>query len=98
MEQTYRAGILHGPARQYYSDGQLQIDMNFADGIAQGAYKAYYPTGQLQVEDNLANGSYSSQVKMYHKDGTPMEIPFVPSGYPSADSEESGITITETTD
>lgn len=98
MEQTYQDGILHGPAKQYYSDGQLQIDMNFADGVAQGAYKAYYPNGQLQVEDNLENGSYSSQVKMYHEDGTLMEISLVPSGCSSADSEEGGITITETED
>ena len=96
MEQTYRAGLLHGSARQYYSDGQLQIDMNFEDGVAQGPYQAYYPGGQLQVEDNLENGSYSSQVKMYHEDGTPMEITPAPSGDPSADSDEGGITITET--
>ncbi len=96
MEQTYRAGVLHGPAKQYYSDGQLQIDMSFEDGVAQGPYQAYYPGGQLQVEDNLENGSYSSQVKMYHEDGTPMEIAPAPSGDPSADSDEGGITITET--
>lgn len=95
MEQTYREGVLHGPAKQYYPDGQLQIDMNFEDGIAQGPYKAYYPNGQLQVEDNLENGSYSSQVKMYHEDGSPMEISLFSSGDASADSDESGITITE---
>ena len=94
-EQTYREGILHGPARQYYSHGQLQIDMNFENGVAQGAYKAYYPDGQLQVEDNLENGSYSSQVKMYYEDGTPMEIISAPSDDTSEDLEESGITITE---
>lgn len=98
MEQTYREGVLHGPAKQYYSDGRLQIDMNFEDGVAQGAYKSYYPSGQLQVEDNLENGSYSSQVKMYNEDGTPMEIFLSPSGDSSADSDESGITITETDD
>ena len=96
IEQTYREGVLHGPAKQYYSDGQLQIDMNFENGVAQGPYKAYYPSGQLQVEDSLENGSYSSQVKMYHEDGTLMEISLAPSGDASADSEESGITITET--
>ena len=98
MEQTYRAGVLHGPAKQYYSDGQLQIDMNFADGVAQGPYRAYYPSGQLQVEDDLENGAYSSQVKMYHEDGTPVEITLAPSGGASADSEAGGITITEMDD
>ncbi|WP_317380719.1 DUF3592 domain-containing protein [uncultured Intestinimonas sp.] len=95
-EQTYREGVLHGPAKQYYSNGQLQIDMNFEDGVAQGPYKAYYPSGQLQVEDNLEHGSYSSQVKMYHEDGTPMEISSAPFGDGAVDSDESGITITET--
>ena len=95
-EQTYREGVLHGSARQYYSDGQLQIDMNFENGVAQGPYQAYYPGGQLQVEDNLENGSYSSQVKMYYEDGTPMEISSAPSDDTSDDLEESGITITET--
>lgn len=94
-EQTYQEGVLHGPAKQYYSDGQLQIDMNFENGVAQGPYKAYYPGGQLQVEDNLENGSYSSQVKMYYEDGTPMEITSAPSDDTSEDLEESGITITE---
>ena len=94
-EQTYQEGVLHGPAKQYYSDGQLQIDMNFENGVAQGPYKAYYPGGQLQIEDYLENGSYSSQVKMYHEDDTPMEITPVPSNDASEDLEESGITITE---
>ena len=96
MEQTYRAGVLHGPAKQYYSNGQLQIDMNFVDGVAQGPYQAYYPSGQLQVEDSLENGSYSSQVKMYHEDGTPMELSLTPFGDGSDNPDESGITITET--
>lgn len=96
MEQTYRAGVLHGPAKQYYSNGQLQIDMNFVDGVAQGPYQAYYPSGQLQVEDSLENGSYSSQVKMYHEDGTPMEFSLTPFGDGSDNPDESGITITET--
>ena len=95
-EQTYCKGVLHGPAKQYYSHGQLQIDMNFENGVAQGAYKAYYPDGQLQVEDNLENGSYSSQVKMYYEDGTPMEIASAPSDDTSEDLEGNGITITET--
>lgn len=96
MEQTYRTGILHGPAKQYYSNGQLQIDMNFENGVAQGPYQAYYPSGQLQVEDSLENGLYSSQVKMYHEDGTPMELSLAPSGDGSDNPDESGITITET--
>ena len=96
MEQTYRAGVLHGPAKQYYSNGQLQIDMNFVDGVAQGPYQAYYPSGQLQVEDSLENGSYSNQVKMYHEDGTPMELSLTPFGDGSDNPDESGITITET--
>ncbi len=94
-EQTYQEGVLHGHAKQYYSDGQLQIDMNFENGVAHGPYKAYYPGGQLQVQDNFDNGSYSNQVKMYHEDGTPMEITPVPSDDTSEDLEESGITITE---
>lgn len=95
-EQTYEDGVLHGPAKQYYSDGQLQIDMNFVDGVAQGPYQAYYPSGQLQVEDELENGAYSSQVKMYHEDGTPMELSLTPSSDGSENPDESGITITET--
>ena len=94
-EQTYQDGILHGPAKQYYSDGQFQIDMNFENGIAQGPYKAYYPDGQLQVEDILDNGSYSNQVKMYYEDGTPIEIISPPYSDTSEDLDGSGIIITE---
>ena len=53
IEQTYRDGALHGPAKQYYEDGQLHIDMTYENGIPQGPYKAYYPGGQIQVEDSL---------------------------------------------
>lgn len=91
-EQTFRAGVLDGPARQYYSVGvrQLEIEMHYADGIPHGPYKTYYPNGQLQMEATLEYGSYTGEVKLYAEDGTPMESAWFP-----ASSAEGEITITE---
>ena len=95
IEQTYRDGALHGPAKQYYEDGQLHIDMTYENGIPQGPYKAYYPGGQIQVEDSLENGSYSSHVKMYEEDGTPIERTWGTSDSGIGDTKQEEVTITE---
>lgn len=94
-EQTFREGLLNGPARQYYPVGvrQLQIEMNYVDGVPEGPYKLYYPNGQLQLEAELKNGSYNGEVKTYAEDGTPVEPAWEMAADPAQEEEE--ITITE---
>ena len=43
IEQTYRDGVLHGPAKQYYENSQLHIDMTYENGIPQGLIKPITP-------------------------------------------------------
>ena len=67
---------MNGSARQYYENGQLQIDMSYSDGVPSGPYKFYYPNGQIAVDGVLENGSYRSDTKMYDEDGISItEIP-----------------------
>ncbi len=77
-EVTYIPGkIKHGPARIYYPDGTLKLELTYENGLQEGISKLYYKEGSLYQETPYENGSVNGTRKKYFRNGNLMsEIPF----------------------
>jgi antitoxin component YwqK of YwqJK toxin-antitoxin module len=68
-EYMVREGILHGFARSYYKNGQLEMKVNMKDGKLNGISKNYNENGQLTAEMNYIDGVIEGYAKSYFDNG-----------------------------
>jgi len=47
-EITYERGVRHGPYRDYWSNGRLACEGQFAGGLQEGAWRFFNPDGSLR--------------------------------------------------
>ena len=56
-EATYAQGILHGPYRDFWSDGRVSMEGQYRDGLQDGEWRLYDPdTGALREVLRFAAG------------------------------------------
>jgi antitoxin component YwqK of YwqJK toxin-antitoxin module len=47
-EETYDRGVLHGPYRDYWSNGVVSLEGQYADGQQEGEWRFYNEDGSLR--------------------------------------------------
>lgn len=66
--QTWRAGVLHGPAVTY-GPGAGRSDMTYVDGSAEGPITLYGADGRLSATGHLAAGRLDGPMTLYDAKG-----------------------------
>ena len=54
--ESYRNGVLHGPAEAYFKTGQLSARENYRNGALDGPYESYWVRGRLAERGAWASG------------------------------------------
>ena len=49
-QTEYRAGKMHGTAKQWHANGQLAVEEEYADDQSHGRYRRWNKEGQLECE------------------------------------------------
>jgi antitoxin component YwqK of YwqJK toxin-antitoxin module len=68
-EAYYLDGVLHGPTREFFSDGKIAHEMYHKNGELHGPTRAYYKNGQLESEGSYTNGKKEGLSLMYYENG-----------------------------
>jgi antitoxin component YwqK of YwqJK toxin-antitoxin module len=69
-EESYRAGLRHGPTRLYDAAGRKVREVDYADGQPVGTARTFYPlSGRLQETTPHAGGKPEGWQVAYHPDG-----------------------------
>ncbi len=68
-EAYYLDGVLHGPSREFFSDGSISHEMYYKNGELHGPTRTYYANGQLESEVNYNNGKIEGLSLMYYENG-----------------------------
>jgi hypothetical protein len=55
-EKSYKDGRLHGFARYWYPNGQLESAVPYVHGEMNGMVSRYYPDGQIKARIHFVNG------------------------------------------
>ena len=48
--------IRHGPFREFYANGQVASEGEYADGLEQGLWRDYHENGQVAAEGHFVDG------------------------------------------
>ncbi len=55
--------------KEYYSNGELMVEVQFEDDLMNGYYKEYYPDGSIKVESNYKDGKLDGNKILYYNNG-----------------------------
>jgi antitoxin component YwqK of YwqJK toxin-antitoxin module len=69
-EGTYKSNRKAGIWTKYYSNGNIQSEIEYANGRPRGSFKTYYKTGVLEEEGTWKNNVYQKEFKRWHPNGT----------------------------
>ena len=61
--------IKDGKYSEYYPDGKIKAEKEYADGLENGSAKIYYPSGNLQNKTGYKNGLLDGPVFIYSPEG-----------------------------
>ena len=67
---TEGRSLVTGTVTAYYSNGQLESEINYKDGKRDGLYKRWYQNGQLQAESNFKDGKEDGILKVWYETTT----------------------------
>jgi antitoxin component YwqK of YwqJK toxin-antitoxin module len=86
---TYENNRKHGPALNYYSDGEtVKTQIDYVDGYKQGEARWYYPDGKIYRITPYVKGKIHGTRRTYYESGTlQAEIPYQ-SGQPGMGLKE----------
>ncbi len=59
----------HGLYQEWYSSGQLYLQINYKNGKIHGLYEAWHPGGQLYQKMNYENGKLHGPYEEWHRNG-----------------------------
>ena len=74
MEETYAAGLLHGPTRSLTAAGRVIEEGAYSEGERHGVWKTYSELGVLRSEIGYENGLFHGKCTMHYPDGKPMSM------------------------
>jgi hypothetical protein len=69
LEQTFLAGVLHGPCRFYAENGQLLAETWFINGAREGKSQLYYLSGALYAIEQYKEGKLQGKQIYYYPQG-----------------------------
>ncbi len=69
-EEVYKNGVLTGPKRIYYSNGNLYSEYLYLLGDYTGDYSIYYPNGKPMEKGTYKWGELDGTVEKYNEDGS----------------------------
>lgn len=58
-----------GLCKDFYDNGQVQLEKNFIEGLPDGSFFRYYKNGQKSVEVNFVKGKPVGGYKQYYESG-----------------------------
>src|SRR5436190_22901311 len=67
-EFTYRDGLLHGPTREWYGNGQLKLEVHYIENTCHGISREFDADGNLLVE-TVHEYAVPVAVRRYGPDG-----------------------------
>ena len=69
-EETYRNGVLDGPAVELDVEGRKTAERTYAGGVPDGKQVEYYPDGKPQAESLYSAGKLEGLMRRWFADGT----------------------------
>ena len=69
FERTYEFGALHGPYKEWYSNGQLKLSLNYKQGQLDGGYKRWFSNGQIHIKTRYSDNTRVGPFLEYYKNG-----------------------------
>lgn len=84
--KTYMHGKLNGPAKIWYSSGQLKAQYHYKDNIFNGNVKEWFPNGRLYRSFNYIDGQEDGMQTMYWDNGK------IRANYQSKNGRKYGLT------
>lgn len=75
LEETYRDGVLNGPRKAYYANGQLFVSENISNGVLDGTCQAWFYNGEKSATVSFVNGFRHGTVTFRERDDYP-EVTF----------------------
>lgn len=79
-------GVLDGPSRGYYTNGQMQVEEHFKAGVSDGIRTKWYPNGAKLSEATIVNGKLAGTFRRWHENGSLAEIVEMKDGQPEGPS------------
>ena len=68
-EAYYLDGVLHGPSREFYDNGEISSETYYTNGEFHGRTRKYYGNGQMESEGYYNNGKREGLSLMYYENG-----------------------------
>jgi antitoxin component YwqK of YwqJK toxin-antitoxin module len=65
----YKNGRRSGLWSSWYTNGELQSELNYSDGLENGEYKVFYQNGNLKIKGFYKNGKESTEWLFFDSDG-----------------------------
>lgn len=69
-------GILHGPYKRWYGNGQLNQQMNYINGQEHGEQKAWWPNGTLMMKGISVDGQRFKGYEYWDMQGNKINVEF----------------------
>ncbi len=66
--------VKHGYYKEYYEDGTLKRQLNYAEGKRQGKGIYYYPSGKVESEFTFSYNVLVGDFVRYHENGEKMDV------------------------
>jgi hypothetical protein len=64
-----RTGQMHGTSTSYYTNGQIQETLTYANGVLNGPHARYYQNGTRMSQTQYSNGKEQGRRLSYHDNG-----------------------------
>jgi len=71
FERVYVHNQLHGPYREWYSNGQLKTQTSYRAGQLDGSYQRWYANGEPQITARYLDNRRVGAFVEYYKNGKP---------------------------
>ncbi len=69
IEETYLAGVHHGPFYTYYEDGAVKLAGQYKKGVMDSTWIKYYPSGQMMEKVEMAENNENGPFVEYYENG-----------------------------
>lgn len=67
-KEKYKAGILDGSYKEYYSTGELRVDGIYDKGFKVGIWKIYYKSGKIKTKGRYRKGEKVGEWTTFYRD------------------------------
>ena len=74
LEESYRDGVLEGPRKAYYANGQLFVHENIRNGVLHGTCESWFYSGEKSSTVSFVNGLKHGTFKYRERKGYPETV------------------------